>query len=137
MAYEVSWLIEGQVIYTRSWGEGSEEDMRNTMTQTITLISSSSRPYVHVVSDNRDLTSVPSMVVLAKVAREIPIPDHAGWLVTVQTANPVLRFFTDVVTQIMGRRYRSFKTLGEALQFLKTIDETVEWDKLPEAFKVV
>lgn len=135
MPHELSWLIEGEVIYNRNWGDGTLEETREIIREFREFLDQSDRPFIHFLIDNRDLTSSPSLISSTKVVREEPPHPRAGWLVSVQVSNPILHFFTDVTMQLTKQRYRSFHTLPEAIAFLKEADGTVSWDKLPEAFK--
>lgn len=137
MPHEISWLIEGEVIYNRNWGAGSEEETRQIIRDVRALVDQSDRPLVHAIIDNREVTATPSLIASAKVVREEPSHPRSGWLISIQVTNPVLHFFTDVAMQMTKQRYRSFHTLPEGLAFLKATDDTVSWDKLPEAFKEI
>lgn len=136
MPYEITWLIEGEVIYNRNWGAGTIEETRAIIREFRALLELSDRPFVHYLVDNREVTSSPSLIESTKVVREEPQHPRAGWLIAVQVTNPVLHFFTDVTMQLTKQRYRSFRTIPEAVAFLMQVDDTVNWEKLPEAFKV-
>lgn len=136
MPYEIGWLIENEVMYNRNWGVGTVEDIYGAMMASREMIDSSDRPVVHLLIDNRESTESPKLIESAKVVRSVPPQERAGWVVTVHTSRAITRFLSDVAIQMTGARYRSFNSIQEALDFLRSVDDTVSWEKLPEAFKV-
>jgi hypothetical protein len=126
MPFEVKWLVDSSVTYTRMWGETTPEEFGVCMRQVAAMMDTSSRKLVHQIFDSRETTKLPS---LREIYAVMPKPAHpqTGWVISVSEMDMLRRFLSDVLPQMIGARRRTFKTLEEAVDFLKGIDKSIDW----------
>jgi hypothetical protein len=91
-------------------------------------------PLVHVLVDTTQTTRMPTNIGQLRKIIHTNTDARIGWIVTV-TPNPLFRFLSSVVVQLVGQRMRQFQTLREAINFLREVDETLPEIAVPEAQK--
>ena len=121
------WYIPEQIGYIRFYGEVLEDELRKFMDDGERMIDSSSRANVHFIIDLTDLTRPVSLAASIKLARERTKHPRSGWSITVGKQSSFTKFIGDVTGQILNTRMRAFDTTQEALDFLRDMDETIDW----------
>ena len=129
MPFESHWYVPRAVIYSRFTGATTEEDIVRHAQTLDALIAESDRPQVHVLVDSSAVTKPLPFTATIRAVRVTPSNERAGWVVTVGEQDPMIKFISDMARQIMKLRTRNFKTRDEALDFLKDIDDTVDWSQ--------
>ncbi|MCC6612803.1 MAG: hypothetical protein IT320_04945 [Anaerolineae bacterium] len=129
MPFTSQWYVPEAVIYSRFSGQVSEEDVIRHGVALNELMRTSSRAAVHVLVDSSDVTKPLSFVATIKAARATPQDERIGWVVTVGEQDPMLKFISDATRQLLQLRSRNFRTRDEALDFLKSIDDTIDWSQ--------
>lgn len=129
MPIRSDWLVPNTVILTRYWGESSEEEMIGNSHDTIAMIDSCDTPFVHIIVDSTAVTAVPPLPVTIRTAKASPRHERAGWLLTIGGQNTVVKFAMSVARQLLQVRTQNFDTLEDAIAFLKTMDETIDWSQ--------
>ena len=131
MPYEQSWLIMNEVVHSKRRGDLTVEELVSSTTEIVQKLDSSNRPLVHVLVDVHDVTSYPRKLRVLNLALK-PLLSHPrlGWILFYGNSNQVLQFLTGMIAQIMRTRFRFFDTSAEAVQFLQSVDQSLE--TLPE-----
>lgn len=128
MPVEVSWYLEGQIIYVRYYGDVSIEDKRIGAEKEYELLEAGTVPLVHVLLDIGDQTSSPTQIGEIQKALDKALNHPAkGW--TLAFGKEEFRmenFVNTVVTQAYSARYRTFATEREALEFLVYVDSSLK-----------
>lgn len=130
MAHEFRWLIEGRVIYTRTVGEVTPEELSVIDQALIKHLSSGFEGHlVHVVVDMRELTQFPRN--LQQIKQRLTHLNHPalGWTIMVG-AGTMITFVANVVTQIARARFRAFSSMAEGLDFLAQADASLSQEAL-------
>lgn len=127
MPYDVTWYVEGRVVYSRMWGTITVDDFRDYMTTLFGYFDNSNALLVHNLLDSRHVTVGLSLRQIVGVVRK-PHP-RMGWNLEINPNAGTVRIITDMVTQLMGIRNHTFDNLEQALDFLKARDETIPWEK--------
>lgn len=130
MAYDVEWLLETRIVYIRASGIVSYDELAAGIKRLHSLYDLGKAP-VHSISDGRLVKQFPtSLELIRKLMR--PHPKGTGWSLLIQE-NPVTAFVSEMVTRLAGQsRVRSFKTLEEGLEFLRTVDESLGIIPMPD-----
>ncbi|MCL4247454.1 MAG: STAS/SEC14 domain-containing protein [Anaerolineae bacterium] len=120
MSNEVTWHLEGQVIYMRLSGMVTVEDIKQA-SETVTAMAPAESTRVHLIVDLRDLQKFPTQLKeLASVIPNIPRRGN-GWLLFV-SQNAFVRFLSSTLAQMASRRMKVFDDPQAALDFLQLMD---------------
>ncbi|MEP6984246.1 MAG: hypothetical protein ABI970_01510 [Chloroflexota bacterium] len=133
MAYELSWLVDKRVLYTRMYGfvTGADLDIQK---KEMELYIQQSEQLLHMITDATDMTGT-NMGLRDLQKMQFASAANLGWAIYV-SPNKMNRFFASVVTQLMKKRGREYATLEEGLRFLQDMDDTLPSLSLPEKLLV-
>jgi hypothetical protein len=123
MAYEVSWYRPERVVYLRAF----DAFTINELADAAVFIGEGVRngiPPVHLIVDVRDVRTIPTNVLEIKALNEYLGHENMGWLVIVG-AHSVVNMIAVVVSKLLKTKYRNFRYLEPALEFLSTEDVTL------------
>lgn len=127
MPVDVSWYIEGRIVYIRYHGDVTVEDKRIGAEEECDFLDKGTTPLVHVLLDITDQTSSPTNIRLIQKALDKALTHPAkGW--TLAYGKEEFRmenYVNSVVTQPYQARYRTYVTQKEALEFLLYVDSTL------------
>src|ERR1041385_8305203 len=100
MPFQNSWYVAKHVIYTRSWGVVTTDELRDNVADVQRLYEQSDRTMVHQLVDNRAVTQ---SLNARELSSAMPRKAHpkAGWSIIIGDINPIWRFLADVVMQIL------------------------------------
>jgi hypothetical protein len=129
MPSQIDWYIPGQVLYASSWGEVTIEQLIEHIATNQRLVREGTHSLVHTISNVTHLTKYPPIYESVKVFNQFrhSAPPNTGWALTVGFKDPVVKFATTVIQQLFGVRLRSFDTVDEAVDFIKTVDRELDW----------
>jgi len=122
MPYEISWLVEKRVLYTRMYGYVTGEDLRNNNADMATYVLESEQ-LLHTVTDATETTGT-DMGLRDLQNTQFTSVENLGWGIYISPSK-MNRFFASVITQLSKKRGRQFATLDEALKFLNEMDDTL------------
>ena len=123
MANEVSWFQPDRVINFQVKGNLTIGEL----IAAIKFIEDGVRNapgVVHLVVDARETKSIPNNVLEIKKNVTYLDRDKMGWIILVGM-NPLVNAFVKVLTQLLGTKYRNFRSLKPALEFLVEHDESL------------
>lgn len=124
MPYEISWLVEGQVIFARLSGVLTDQDAHHYDEHMRYYLNWGSVPLVHVVVDCRKVQELPHFQSLAHM-QFIHHP-RLGWSVSAGSrGNKVVHMLMSMLSQIGRGRLRQMDEIGEALNFLRELDPSL------------
>jgi hypothetical protein len=117
-------LIEGRVYLSVGAGHFTTESMRAFDQDVINAIEASDAPLVHLISDSRQVLSLPSLGEIMK--NRYPQHPRMGYMITIGAFNnPVMRFLLSLSTTISSVRYKDVATLAEACAYLAHKDPSL------------
>jgi hypothetical protein len=126
MPYQATWYAHKRVMLLRLLGNVTLDDAAEAH-RCIVQFLNEGRPLVHILTDLSEVEQFPTN--LAALQHAMPPIDNSdlGWMLIYGAGNPMLRFVTSTITQLMmpGSRYRMLNTLDESLTFLKGQDTTL------------
>jgi hypothetical protein len=131
MPHQHQWLIPNHIIIGRNMGDLTIEDIEDSTQALVNMLNSSSRPLVHVLIDLTELESHPNKLKpLAESSKAIFNHPKLGWLLLYGNLNRFSKFLAQMFAQLSHIRFRIFTTDEEAIEFLKSVDVTLE--EVPE-----
>ena len=125
MPTEVSWYLHGRVIYKRFYGVLTIDELQQTNVDTTELVVSG-EPLVHIIVNSQDVTKHPYSLkdVNSTIPRSKAFHDSLGWTVMVST-HYIHRFMGQMAAQMTRTRFQTAASFDEALQFLNSVDDTL------------
>ena len=140
MAYQVGWYIEGQVIYLEIWGEQTVEELVEANTTMIEKLDSVDKRLIHILINDEKLEKIP--VSLTKLQTILTYSKHSnlGWAVLYGNKQSLMKnvqdFLMAMLAKIARARYIRVKTFDEAIDHLRKVDQTLDWDAVKEEVSV-
>ncbi len=122
MPYEISWLVDKRVIYTRMYGYVTGEDLRNNNADMQAFVQDSEL-LLHTITDATETTGT-DMGLRDLQNTQFTSVENLGWGIYISPSK-MNRFFAGIITQLNKKRGRQFETLDEALKFLNEMDNTL------------
>jgi len=128
--FRIDWLVEQHLVYINVHGTTTVEDLRAYDEYALRVLDESPHPLVHTIYDYSQEQIVPPLQETVKMkAGKHP---NVGWVIFVNMQDIMTRFI-DIMTrfilstasQVFRLRFRSFKTLEEALEFIQSVDSTL------------
>jgi hypothetical protein len=130
MPVDVSWFLEGRIIYVKYYEDVTIEDKQLGAEQEYEFLEAGSVPLVHVLLDITDQISSPTNIQAIQKALDKALKHpKKGW--TLAYGKEEFRmenFVNSVVTQSSAVRYRTFVTRQETLEFLVYVDPSLRDD---------
>ena len=129
MPWEISWLVEKRITYTRMYGFVTGEELDTQKVELEKYIQESEH-LLHMISDATGTTGT-NMGLRDLQKTQFADAPNLGWAVYI-SPKKMDRFFASVITQLMKKRSREFATLQEGIQFLQEVDETLPSIPMPD-----
>lgn len=130
MGYKVSWLLENRIMLIAYDGLLTRAELQTYLAETMDMrdranaVLGEGGPLVHTITDARRMTktelSLPEALKTVKMVRD----QRVGWAIYIPAGKLDL-FFSSLGHQIARVRFRSFPTIGEGVEFLKKMDDTL------------
>ncbi|MCA9888844.1 MAG: hypothetical protein KC546_10750 [Anaerolineae bacterium] len=131
MTYDISWLIDDEVIYVHYHGHTSTEELIQSFVETYDLVESSPRALVHSIVDLSGLSESLKPFDTIKAVRAAKSHERVGWnLAIMPTKSMPIELAIKMTSSIIKSRNRVFSTVDEARTFLQEMDPTVHWENM-------
>lgn len=133
MPYKHEWLIEGQVIFAEIWGEQTMDELVESNEALLRFLNQADNRLIHIMLTDVQLKSIPtSLVQLQKVLTYTKHP-NMGWAVLFGEKEQGIKesaqdFIIVMLAKLTRARYIRFKTFNEAIDHLKRVDQSIDWD---------
>lgn len=124
-----NWYIKGHVVSAKIWGEQTLKELIESNTAMINYLEDTSRPKVHAIINDEHLVSIP--LGMFEMRKSLTYLDHPklGWVVMLgDKKNLVNNLLSSILAKITRTRYIRVRTFDEALQHLRNVDPTIDWD---------
>lgn len=127
MPFDISWYLEGRIIYIQYDDDVTIEDKRVSAEKEYEFLDAGTSPLVHVLLDVTKQTSSPTSTKAIKDALDKVLKHpKKGWTLAFGKEEFWMEnFVNSVVTQSSSARYRTFTTLQETLEFLVYVDASL------------
>jgi len=131
MPYELTWIVDKRVIYFRSRGLVSVDEIKKA-TQEIRVMLDTGIPLVYLLTDARAVEKVSLRLRdIASIFRSHSSSPKLGWSVYV-SPKPLVRLVASITSQLARIQHREYATIEEALAFLRGVDATLPEIRLPD-----
>lgn len=133
MGFEISWLVEGRVLYARMQGVVSNRDDEQFDDAVGVFLNGANGLPVHLITDYSSVERVetvisPTHAVESNIARH---PALGIRLTSGTQVNPIARYFTPFVSTLLKPGSQRFATRDNALDYLYASDPTLPAPGLP------
>jgi hypothetical protein len=123
MPFRIDWLVEQHLVYINVHGVTTVDDLQAYDEYALRVLDNSPHPLVHTIYDYTHAQIVPPLQATVKMkAGKHP---NVGWVIFVNMQDIMTRFILSTASQVFRLRFRSFKTLEEALDFIQAVDSTL------------
>jgi hypothetical protein len=129
MPYTIRWYIDKHVLFVHYRMGSTPEEINAFLNELNSYARECEHPLMHVIMDLAQVIRGSNLVSLAKGFRNYTPHPKIGWVITVGEQNMSVRFSANIARQILRLRQRSCDRMPEALDFLKDIDSTIDWEK--------
>lgn len=139
MPYHYKWLQEKRVLYCCVYGAQDFEETTESQEILSGYLDDGTYP-THYLADLRHFTTLPSSNIRA-IYQNISFArhPHLGWIVTIESRNPMITYVLGFVAKLFSVRYKSVQTPQEAIDWLQNIDRTIhitaDLDELSEQIR--
>lgn len=123
MPHKFEWIVPQRVLFGRIWGDPTRDEIRQ-LSPEINREAATGQSPVHLIIDMTELTRTPFKLteLNSYVSRENL--EFFGWCIVVSN-DPVGRFLSATLAQIVRLRVRVFHSREAAFRFLKDMDSTL------------
>jgi hypothetical protein len=125
-----TWVVEGHLVYWKSWGALTEDDIAPYDAESLALLEHTAT-MLHTIADHTQLQQLPALKGLTTLsaARD----PRLGWYLVVGSMNPIIRMMVSIAVQVSKIRLRFFDTFESALEFIREQDSTLPPIEVTEA----
>jgi hypothetical protein len=127
MPYQLSWAVPKRVIWQRLYGEVTLEEVVESLPRYLEMLEDGG-DYVHTLVDLTLVRKYPSNIPQITKTLDFRLLDRQGWVVMIQSMNPLIKFIASATAQILlkNARIRILPDLATAIEFLQ--DQGVTFD---------
>jgi hypothetical protein len=133
MPYTVNWYIPDELIYVHYTGVTTAEELRDCLLKMRSFIESSPCELVHAISDVGDIVEAVPLKDSLKIVRDVGHHPRAGWTISIREKSVLLKMGSALGSSVFKLRFRAFDTLDEAVAYLRSVDESLSWDKVNQS----
>ena len=134
MPHTIGWYIPDEIYYVHFSGTTTVEELEEFLEEATGYIENSPREIVHSILDVGDVVESAPVLDTLKVFRGFHPHRRAGWTLTIREKSTLIKMGSALGASLINTRFRAFATLDEALRFLKSVDQTLSWDRVEEKF---
>ena len=136
MNIETRWYIKDRVAYVHMSGIIGVNEMVTLNEQITAFIEDGvavGAPLVHFLVDDSGVTE--TKLKLNQINSVMPVIRHRsfGWAITIGNENPFVKILVYLVSQLARVRFRRVNTRQEAIDFLISQDQTLDWEFADES----
>lgn len=126
MAINVTWLIEGHVLYNRIEGMLTTEELRAGSAQMRQMLDQGEHKLVHALFDLTRAQGVPLQIsTISEITQPFLTHPNTGWIIAFGTQNGMIRMISSIVSQTFRTRFRFYPEREEAIHMLQSLDATL------------
>lgn len=127
MPYNVSWLVDKQVILAEFSGDVTIALTKEMDKDLIAYLrDGQAGRLIHVIFDVTQVDKYPVNIAQLNDAAQARHESNVGWYIVIND-NQFIKFIGNMITQITQTRFRNFESVEAGIEFLKTQDSRIEW----------
>ena len=126
MTIVADWHTKDHIILVKVTGHVTIEEIAYVIDRNIELVQASDTNAVYVIYDVADVTGLPPVGEIITQLTKMPRDNRFKFAVYVGITHYGLNLLAGIGARFSRQLFRNFKTLDEALTFLKLCDPTLE-----------
>jgi hypothetical protein len=126
MKIEYVWILENQIIFANLTGKIELSELADAMKYLLDLLNSGKIERLHLVYNMQGLEPAGRVGEVVNITRDLLKHPRLGWIVNYGLDNQVTEFVYRLVIKITNSRVEFVENHESALNFLKTVDKTIE-----------
>lgn len=126
MPHTIEWYLPKRIVFMYVEGNFTLENFSDVSNGLIELFDEGEAP-IYLLVDDSQVEKIPIKLRHIQTQFEFMRHPSLGWIVSIGDANPLLNYIIPMVTKIIGIKFVRYKTMEEALNFIKKQDQTIEW----------
>ncbi len=135
MPYQHQWLIDGQVLYARLWGKQTLEELAMSNAEIVALLDAADGRLIHMLIDDSKLGELPASLFQIRKTLTYATHKNLGWAIVFGVkeytlTSAVTDYIIAMLAKLTRARYIRVKTFSEAIDHLKSMDTSVQWDRV-------
>lgn len=133
MAYIQRWLIPGQVIYTRIWGEISRKEITDQFMD-FEVLYRTFYPELHTITNINGITN--HLMLKDDIychSQYLSSTQNIGWTIVVSDNHPLTKLIALIADEYIHLNIKLLRSDFDALNFLRKAPEHLRWDKLDDS----
>lgn len=121
MAYQMDWLVPDRVVYYKVEGDLELPEM-DAVSKDLFARLEQSPSRVYIIANTIGLTDVPKNVPAVRTLTQpfLMHPRLEAFLLT--SGNPIVNFLGTIVSQVIGARLMTFKTVDAAMEHIFKVE---------------
>ena len=128
----MQWYIEKRVLYVALVGDLDVEAVVEVQANMLKRMEEGTPP-IHLIRDERRIGKVPSRLPMMDNARKLAQHPALGWVVSIDgNLNAAARFLFNLAIRLMRLRICRVTSLQEAVQFLESVDTSLDFSQISE-----
>ena len=131
MPFSYEWYIEGQVVYLKVWGDQTIDELyqsNETMLQFLEAMPAD-RHFIHLIVFDEQLGTAPTNIRQINKILTYGRHPNLGWVVmTGDKPKSITDFVVTMLAKITRARFIRYVTIEEAIDHLKSVDPSINWD---------
>jgi hypothetical protein len=135
MPYQYDWFIDGQVLYTTLWGKQTLEELVVSNAEISALLDAAEGGLIHMLIDDSQLGELPASLFQIRKTLTYATHKNLGWAIVFGVkertlTSAVTDYLIATLAKLTRARYIRVKTFSEAIDHLKSVDASVQWDNV-------
>ncbi len=126
--HPAQWLVEKRVIFAYAEGDMTNEEMVIHNQRMIDLLDVGQAPIYTLLVTHPDTTLPKPNLATGRRILSFIRHKNVGKHLVVHRPNSLMARMSVILANIAGGPYRHFGSLNDALNYLQSIDDTVDWD---------
>ena len=127
MGFSAEWYLPDKILYARNWGDTTPESVRLQVDTLDQMLTDSAAGSIYVILDLTQVTKALNLKDFPKAFGSYKTNPKYGWMLMVGQKDPLVRFASGVATTLFKAKQRTFNSLPEAIEFLRTVDPDINW----------
>ncbi len=121
--YKSYWLQDDTVVYIEFIGDFDDEGIIAVNTHLRDKYLIPGKAPVHAIIDASGMTGYPRSLKVLQQSTSISVKHpNIGWVVLIGFDNPLVKFFSTGVAQLLGVKFKQVESLEQAKDVLKRVD---------------
>lgn len=126
MAYNIEWVASQRILLLTLWDVISSTELHQIIKDIVNTLKTTASP-IYLMLQTQNLEKFPNDIQENyKAFRQLPREKIDYFLLV--SDDSVLQYVTSTASRLTGLRWRAYPNPTEAINFLKKVDTSIDWD---------